>query len=54
MPQVLRPKLPDPSRFVRNALGPMSHETVQFAATAAESRSDAIGLVLSSPSFQRR
>ena len=54
IPQVLRPKLPDPRTFVSQALGPVANDVVRFAATSAESRSDAIGLVLSSPSFQRR
>lgn len=53
-PSVLRPELPDPSAFVDTALGPLATEPVRFAARAAESRSDAIGLVLSSPAFQRR
>ncbi|MEO9780643.1 MAG: DUF1800 domain-containing protein [Sedimentitalea sp.] len=53
-PSVLRPKLPEPSAFVDTALGPLATEPVRFAARAAESRSDAIGLVLSSPAFQRR
>lgn len=53
-PSELRPKLPEPSAFVDTALGPYATEPVRFAARAAESRSDAIGLVLSSPAFQRR
>ena len=54
IPLVLRPDLPDPRRFVTDALGDLAPEPVRFAANAAESRSDAIGLVLSSPAFQRR
>ncbi len=54
IPQVLRPDLPDPREFVTVALGSMVPEPVRFAASAAESRPDAIGLVLSSPAFQRR
>ncbi|MDU9002270.1 DUF1800 domain-containing protein [Sedimentitalea todarodis] len=53
-PTVLRPNLPEPSAFVDAALGPFATQSVRFAAQAAESRSDAIGLVLSSPAFQRR
>lgn len=53
-PSVLRPALPEPGAFVDTALGPFATEPVRFAARAAESRSDAIGLILSSPAFQRR
>jgi len=53
-PQRLRPDLPDPSTFVTAALGPFAPQSVHFAAQAAESRSDGIGLVLASPAFQRR
>jgi uncharacterized protein (DUF1800 family) len=54
VPQVLQPKLPDPRVFVSLALGDNAPPAVHFAASAAESRADAIGLVLSSPAFQRR
>ncbi len=53
-PAFLRPALPEPGKFVETALGPFATEPVRFAARAAESRSDAIGLILSSPAFQRR
>lgn len=53
-PSVLRSPLPEPGAFVDTALGPFATEPVRFAARAAESRSDAIGLILSSPAFQRR
>lgn len=53
-PQKLRPNLPDPRRFVTSALGSYATQSVHFAASAAESKSDAIGLVLASPAFQRR
>ncbi|MFT7596827.1 MAG: hypothetical protein ACI8R4_004169, partial [Paracoccaceae bacterium] len=53
-PQILRPDLPDPRDFVTQALGPFAPQPVVFAANAAESRSDAIGLVLAAPAFQRR
>ena len=45
--------LPDPRRFVDAAIGPSAPEPVRFAASAAESRPEAIGLVLISPAFQR-
>jgi len=54
VPQKLRPDLPDPRHFVVSALGSGAPESVHFAARSAESRSDAIGLVLASPAFQRR
>ena len=53
-PQRFCPDLPDPRDFVDSALGPFVTEPVRFAARAAESRSEAIGLVLSAPAFQRR
>ncbi|ASM70875.1 DUF1800 domain-containing protein [Sulfitobacter sp. DFL-23] len=53
-PQLLRPDLPDPRAFVDTALGSFAPEDVKFAASAAESKSEAIGLVLMSPAFQRR
>lgn len=53
-PSVLQPELPEPQTFVDTALGPLASEPVRFAARSAESRSDAIGLVLSAPAFQRR
>ncbi|APX14000.1 DUF1800 domain-containing protein [Tateyamaria omphalii] len=46
--------LPDPRDFVDHALGDFATEPVRFAAGAAETRSEAIGLVLMSPAFQRR
>ncbi len=53
-PQKLRRDLPDPREFVTTTLGQFAPSAVQFAADSAESRSDAIGLVLASPAFQRR
>ena len=53
-PRILRPDLPDPRSFVDQALGSFAPQSVRFAANAAESRSDAIGLVLAAPTFQRR
>ena len=53
-PQVLCPDLPEPMGFVASTLGDFADEHVQFAARAAESQSDAIGMVLAAPAFQRR
>ncbi len=53
-PAVVRPELPDPRVFATTALGPFASETVRFAAASAESKPDAIGLVLTAPAFQRR
>lgn len=46
--------LPDPRDFVVAALGPEAPEAVRFAAGAAESVGEGIGLVLASAAFQRR
>lgn len=53
VPQLLTPDLPDPRTFVTTALGPDAPEAVRFAAEAAESRADGIGMILISPAFQR-
>jgi uncharacterized protein (DUF1800 family) len=53
VPGLLRRDLPDPRKFVTTALGPNIPEAVRFAAHAAESRSDGVGLILASPAFQR-
>lgn len=53
VPSLLVPQLPDPREFVQTALGSRANDTVRFAAGAAESRADGIGLVLISPAFQR-
>lgn len=53
IPQLLTPELPDPRHFVQTALGRFSTPAVDFAANAAESRSDGVGLILASPAFQR-
>ncbi len=50
----IRPALPDPRDFVRDALGDLATEDVIFAANAAESRQDGVGVVLASAAFQRR
>lgn len=54
IPRQVCPDLPDPRVFVDTALGPYVTESVRFAARAAESQPEAIGLVLCSPAFQRR
>jgi uncharacterized protein (DUF1800 family) len=54
IPARLRADLPDPRVFVQAVLGPNPPPEVVFAAQAAETRSDAIGLILCSPAFQRR
>lgn len=53
-PRRLMDPLPDPRDFVDHALGRFADEPVRFAAAAAETRPEAIGLVLMSPAFQRR
>lgn len=53
-PERLLERLPDPRDFVTQALGPTPPEPVVFAANAAETTSDGIGLVLASAAFQRR
>ncbi len=45
---------PDPRQFVFDALGPNAAPEVQFAAASAEIKQEAIGIILSSPQFQRR
>ena len=54
VPRKLFDSLPDPRSFVQQALGDDAPSSVIFAAEAAETRHEAIGLVLSSPAFQRR
>ena len=53
-PARLRTHLPEPSRFATDVLGPFVDDRVRFAAAAAETRQDGIGLVLMSPAFNRR
>lgn len=52
-PFALRGVLPDPRDFAGTALGRMAPETVRFAAAAAETRPEGVGVVLASPAFQR-
>jgi len=49
----LRRVLPDPRDFVGAALGGRASDAVRFAASAAETRAEGVGLVLASPEFQR-
>jgi len=53
-PELLMEALPDPRLFVHHALGPVPPEPVVFAASAAESRADGVGVILASAAFQRR
>ncbi|MEP1328557.1 DUF1800 domain-containing protein [Pseudophaeobacter sp.] len=53
-PQKLRKDLPDPLRFAEQSLGQRADARVRFVAGAAETRAEAIGLILASPAFQRR
>ena len=53
-PTRLLDTLPDPREFVATALGPNADAAVGFAAGAAETRADGIGVVLASAAFQRR
>lgn len=52
-PFALRRSLPDPREFVDMALGGQAPEQVRFAAGAAETRSEGVGVILSSAAFQR-
>lgn len=54
VPQTLMPALPDPREFAETALGSRANDVIRFAAASAESKPEAIGLVLASPAFQRR
>ncbi|GAA6199406.1 DUF1800 domain-containing protein [Aquicoccus sp. SU-CL01552] len=54
VPRRLLADLPDPRAFVDTALGAAAPEPVRFAARAAETRAEAVGLVLAAPAFQRR
>jgi len=52
-PFQLRRALPRPEAFLIAALGDSAPEPVKFAARAAESRAEGIGIILASPAFQR-
>lgn len=49
----LKRTLPDPREFVETALGANAPDEVRFAARAAESRPEGLGIILASPAFQR-
>ncbi|MGL4235127.1 DUF1800 domain-containing protein [Tabrizicola sp.] len=51
--RLVRP-LPDPRAFLQTALGARAGERLTWAVGAAESARDGVGLVLSSPEFNRR
>lgn len=53
-PSAVVRSLPDPRNFVEVALGRVADDKVVFAANAAETRREGVGLVLASPAFQRR
>ncbi len=53
-PSEIRRDLPDPRSFVETALGPLASAETQFAARAAETRWEGVGLILSAPEFHRR
>lgn len=46
--------MPDPSDFLRSALGSAADERLIWAAARAESKREGVGLVLASPAFNRR
>ena len=52
-PAELRPRLPDPRVFVQAALSDAAPPDLIRAAARAETRAEGIGLVLTSPDFQR-
>ena len=52
-PAVFVDALPDPRAFVATAIGPGAPASLTFAAGAAESVPEGIGLVLTAPAFQR-
>lgn len=54
VPSSIFRSLPDPREFVVAALGEVADPKVIFAARAAETRREGVGLILASPAFQRR
>ncbi len=54
VPRQLVDDMPDPRDFVFDALGPTPPDAVIFAAGAAETVKDGVGIVLASAAFQRR
>lgn len=53
-PSAIYRSLPDPRKFVTDALGGIADDRLLFAAKNAETRREGVGLVLASPGFQRR
>ncbi len=53
-PSEIRRDLPDPRIFVDTTLGSLASAETRFAARAAETRWEGVGLILSSPEFHRR
>lgn len=53
-PSVLVRPLPEAADLARRALGPLAEGPVLWAVARAETRAEAVGLVLSSPAFNRR
>ncbi len=49
-----RGRLPDPATFAQRALGPVADDRLLWAVARAETRALGVGLVLSSPAFNRR
>ncbi len=46
--------VPNPRRFVQDALGPLASDRLVHAAAVAETRREGVAIVLASPDFQRR
>lgn len=53
-PKRLLDIMPDPREFAHHALGATVPKRVAFAASAAETRAEGVGLILTSPAFLRR
>ncbi|MFT5364442.1 MAG: hypothetical protein ACI9VX_002075 [Dinoroseobacter sp.] len=53
-PSEIRRDLPDPRVFVDTSLGPLASAETRFAARAAETRWEGVGVILSAPEFHRR
>lgn len=54
VPQALGLDLPDPRDFVQTALADAASADTRFAAKAAETRWEGVGLILAAPEFNRR
>ncbi|MEM9433852.1 MAG: DUF1800 domain-containing protein [Pseudomonadota bacterium] len=53
VPEKLADPMPDPRQFLQTALARPASDALVFAAAAAESRAAGVGIILSSPEFQR-